>query len=300
MRKIELSIIIVSFNTEKLLKQCIEAIKSSNAFSSSWELIVVDNASTDNTVFMLKGSFPDVVVISLAENIGFAAANNRGVAKTSGDFILFLNPDAIVEKNTINEISSFMESDKKVGVATSKLVLPNGSMDDACHRGFPTPWNALCYFTGLTHLFPGSKLLSGYTLSYLPKDKVHEVDSVSGAFMMVRRETGEQIGWWDEDYFWYGDDLDLCYRAKKNGWRVMYIPQVKTLHYKGISSGIKKHSNHLSNADLATKIKATNARFDVMKIFYQKHYEKKYPSLVKKLVLLGVELKRKIALRSLE
>jgi GT2 family glycosyltransferase len=136
-------------------------------------------------------------------------------------------------------------------------------------------------------------------MGHLNRNKIHEVDAANGAFMMVRRETGKQINWWDEDYFWYGDDLDFCYRAKENGWQVLFLPQVAALHYKGLSSGIKKHSNHLSTADLPIRIRATNARFDVMKIFYQKHYQRKYPWIMKQLVLLGVELKRRIALRSL-
>lgn len=300
MEKIKLSIIIVSFNTEEVLQSCLDAIKNSTGFGPSWEIVVIDNASTDNTIKMLRDNFPGIQLISLKENVGFAAANNRGVSQTSSDYTLFLNPDAVVEKDSIKTILEYMEFHQDVGIATSKLVLPDGSLDDACHRGFPTPWNSFCYFSGLSKIFPNLKLFTGYTLGYLPKDTAHEVDSVSGAFMMVRRKAGEQIGWWDEDYFWYGDDLDFCYRAKHKSWKIMYIPQVEIFHYKGVSSGIKNHSNHLSSADLSTKIKATNARFDVMKIFYRKHYERRYSWLVKKLVLLGVELKRKIALRSLE
>lgn len=300
MRKIELSIIIVSFNTEKLLKQCIDAIKSSDGFGREWELIVVDNASVDQTLRMIKNNHPEVELLSLGENKGFAAANNLGVKRACGEYILFLNPDTVVDKNTIITILNYMKTHPKVAIASSKVILPNGKIDDACHRGFPTPWNAICYFSGLAKIFPNIKIFSGYTLGHLPGNVTHEVDSVSGAFMMVKRRVGQQVKWWDEDYFWYGDDLDFCFGVKELGWKVMYIPEVKTLHYKGVSSGIKKHSNNLSIADKATKLKATNARFDVMKIFYQKHYEKKYPWIIKKAVLLAVELKRKIALRSLE
>jgi GT2 family glycosyltransferase len=299
MQKNDLSIIIVSFNSEKILESCLLAIENSKGFSSSWEIIVVDNASSDQTTLMVNKKFPKIKMIYLKENIGFAAANNKGVAQSQGDFVLFLNPDVVVEKEAIKTVLDYLMFHKEVGIATAKLVLPDGKLDDSCHRGFPTPWNALCYFSGLTKIFPKIKIFSGYTMGYLNRNKIHEVDAANGAFMMVRRETGKQINWWDEDYFWYGDDLDFCYRAKENGWQVLFLPQVAALHYKGLSSGIKKHSNHLSTADLPIRIRATNARFDVMKIFYQKHYQRKYPWIMKQLVLLGVELKRRIALRSL-
>lgn len=296
----KLSIIIVSFNTKEIITKCIQAIVDSEKFADTFEIIVIDNASTDGSVQYLKEKIPHIKMISLEKNIGFAAANNIGVKNSIGEYILFLNPDVIIEKDTIHTILEYIENSKTCGIVSAKLVLENGKIDDACHRGFPTPWNAFCHFSGLSKLFSKFKLFTGYSLNYLNKETIHEVDSVSGAFMMIKRKVGDTCNWWDEDYFWYGDDLDICYRVKKNGWKIIYNPSVKALHYKGISSGIKNHSKHLSNANTETKIKATNARFDVMSIFYKKHYEKIYPKLITNIVLYGISIKKMITLRMMK
>jgi GT2 family glycosyltransferase len=296
----KLSIIIVSFNTKEIITKCLNAIFESEKFTDNFEIIIIDNASKDGSVTYLKEKFPHIKIISLEKNIGFAAANNIGVKNSTGEYVLFLNPDVIVEKNTIQKALEYIEANEKCGIITAKLILENGNIDDACHRGFPTPWNAFCHFSGLSKIFPNSKIFTGYSMNYLNKNVIHEVDSVSGAFMMIKRSVGEQFSWWDEDYFWYGDDLDFCYRVKMGGWKIIYNPTVKALHYKGISSGIKKDSKHLSKADYETKLKATQARFDVMEIFYKKHYEKIYPKLITSIVLSGIKLKKTITLRMMK
>ena len=296
----KLSIIIVSFNTKEIITKCIQAIVESEKFADNFEIVVIDNASTDGSVQYLQENIPHIKIISLEKNIGFAAANNIGVKNSKGEYVLFLNPDVIVEKDTIHTILEYIENCKTCGIVSAKLVLENGKIDDACHRGFPTPWNAFCHFSGLSKLFSTIKLFTGYSLNYLNKETIHEVDSVSGAFMMIKRKVGDTCNWWDEDYFWYGDDLDICYRVKKSGWKIIYNPRVKALHYKGISSGIKNHSKHLSSADIETKLKATNARFDVMEIFYKKHYQKTYPKLLTSIVLSGIKLKKLITIRMLK
>lgn len=278
---IKLSIIIVNYNTSELLKECLLSIKT----DVHHEIIVIDNASSDESISMLKKNFPGVLVIENSKDIGFAAANNQGIRKARGEYILFLNPDTLISgENIFETLLEEFDKDKKIAAVTCKVLLPSGKLDDACHRGFPTPSNALLHFLGLP---------SGYNLSNKDLTTTHEIDACCGAFMLVRREFGEKANWWDEDYYWYGEDLDFCYRLKELGYKILYVPKVSIFHYKGASSGLKKYK-----ADRQTKKKAINSRFNVMKIFYKKHYDHKYSPLLKFLVFTTIEVKRRIALLS--
>ncbi len=292
-----LSIIIVNFNTQNFLNECLESLFAhyrSNIKNTEYELIVVDNASKENIGGFLRKQYPEVAFIQRKENGGFATANNEGIAKSSGKYVLLLNPDTIVNEKVLSRMIEIFESDDQVGVTTCKVLLKSGALDDACHRGFPTPWRALCQFSGLSAIFSNSLFFNGYHLGYQHMDRVHEIDSCVGAFMMIRRQVGEEVEWLDEDYFWYGEDLDFCYRVKEKGYKILFIPDVSILHYKGVASGIKKHSQYFSTASRETKEKATKARFEVMKLFYEKHYQHKYPSFMKWFVLTGIELKYQI------
>ena len=296
---IDLSIIIVSYNTSDFLKECLESIKK-NTEGLNYEIIVVDNASSDNSLQVLRAKFPDVLVIKKQENIGFSKANNLGIEKSKGRYVLFLNPDTVVYKDSLLGMVKFMDEHKEAGAATCKLVMPDGRLDDASHRGFPNPWNSLSYFFGLSKLFPKSRLFSGYSLGFMDFSKIHEIDACAGAFMMVRQQAGEKIGWWDEDYFFYGEDLEFCFRLKEKGWKIYFVPSVSALHYKGISGGIKKVSKKITTASIETKRRSTNWRFNAMKIFYRKHYQDKYPFLLTWFVILGINLKHWISLRSIK
>ena len=218
------------------------------------------------------------------------------IDKFVANYILLLNPDTLVFPETLNVMYKYMEEHPGVAVATCKVVLAEGVLDDACHRGFPTPWNAFCQFSGLSLLLPDSRLFNGYHLGYQNMDEIHEIDSCTGAFMFIRKRVGELAGWLDEDYFWYGEDLDFCFKVKKQGGKVMYVPETKIIHYKGISSGIKKHSQNKSLADKRTQILATHARFQVMRIFYQKHYQGKYPDWLTRIVFAGIRIKEYFSL----
>ncbi len=290
----DLSIIIVSYNTKELLKECVESIyKTAN--NISFEVIIIDNASSDGTIdeiSRLKQRYSSLQIIENKENLGFSKANNLGVKKSTGRNLLFLNPDTIIYENTLKGMVDFMDLEKKSGAATCKLVMPNGNIDDASHRGFPTPWNALTHFSGLSKLMGTTKLFGGYNLGFMDFSKTHEIDALAGAFMIVRREAGEDVKWWDEDYFFYGEDLDFCYMLKQKGWKIFYVPEFKILHYKGVSGGIKKISKEITTANKETKQRATTARFNAMRIFYKKHYEQKYPWLVTRLVYLGISIKQ--------
>lgn len=236
---IDLSIIIVSYNTKDFIRECLKSIRvTSKGFD--YEIIVVDNVSSDGTSQMVKEEFPDVIAIKSRKNLGFSKANNAGVEKSKGRYVLFLNPDTVVYKDSLFGMVKFMDEHKEAGAATCKLVMPGGRLDDAAHRGFPNPWNSLSYFSGLSKLFPSSKLFGGYNLGWMDLSKPHEIDACAGAFMMVRRQAGEKIGWWDEDYFFYGEDLEFCFRLKEIGWKIYFVPSVSVLHYKGVSGGIKK------------------------------------------------------------
>jgi GT2 family glycosyltransferase len=292
---IDLSIIIVSYNTKDVLKEALESIYKT-AKNLSFEIIVVDNASKDGTREEIeKLKYQDLKFIQNEENLGFSKANNVGVKMAVGRYVLFLNPDVVVHDHTLEGMAKFMDESKDAGAATCKVVMPNGKIDDASHRGFPTPWNALTHFSGMAKLFGNTKHFGGYNLKHLDLSVMHEIEALAGAFMIVRREAGEEVKWWDEDYFFYGEDLDFCYMLKQKGWKIYYVPEFTVLHYKGVSGGLKKVSKDITTADSETKIRATKARFNAMRIFYKKHYEDKYPWFVTRLVYLGISLKQLVS-----
>jgi hypothetical protein len=291
---IDLSIVIVSYNTKDFLQKCIESIKNT-VKDFTYEIIIVDNASKDNSSDLIKDKFEEVTLMENKENLGFSKANNAGIKKSSGRYVLFLNADTIVYPNTLKTMLDFMDNNKDAGAATCKLVMPNGKIDDASHRGFPTPWNSFTHFSSLSKILGKTKLFGGYNLGYLNFSKTHEIDALAGAFMFVRREAGEQVNWWDEDYFFYGEDLEFCYQLKEKGWKIYYVPQISILHYKGVSGGIKNVSKQITTADKETKKKAQEERFKAMRIFYKKHYQNKYPKIVTALVNFGVSFKERLS-----
>lgn len=295
-----LSIIVLSFNTKELLRECLASLKKNIRSDLSSEIIVVDNASSDSSAEMVKEEFKEVILIANKTNVGYTNGNNMAIRQAKGRYVLFLNADTYVHAKTLETMVSFMDEHKDAGAATCRVELPNGKLDDSCHRGFPTPWRAFCHFSGLSRIFPKSRIFAGYSLGWKDLSAIHEIDSCSGAFMIVRREAGEEISWWDEDFFWYGDDLDFCYRLKEKNWKVYFVPTVKILHYKGVSGGIKNISQHLTRATKETRLRVTKARFEAMKIFYHKHYMGKYPKFITWLVRQGINLKLFFTLKNLK
>ena len=285
-KNLELSIIILTYNVEQVIKACLDSVFA--CLKNDWEVIVIDNNSTDKTVEMLKSQasaedgliqHDNFEIIENKENLGFAGGNNLAVKKAKGKYILFLNPDTVVDKNSINFCLEYLKNNPDVGAATVEVVLGNGKLDYSCHRGFPTPWNAFCFFSGITKIFPKVKLFSGYTLGYKNPEEIHEVDAINGAFFMLPRDLGNRLNWFDTDFFWNGEDLDFCFRIKETGHKIMYLPEEKITHYKGVSGG------HLRGS------KTFYSRFDVMKLFYDKHYRKKYPEFVRWLVFGGINFR---------
>jgi len=294
MSKIDLSIIIVSYNTKDLTVDAVKSIKQ-NSDDISYEVIVVDNASKDGSVDALfelsKEKKYNLTFIPNPTNDGFSKGNNIGIEKSKGEYILFLNSDTLLRKNTLKGMLTFMKKNLDVGASTCKLIMENGELDDATHRGFPTPWRSFCHFTALSKIFPHSRLFAGYQLGWMDLNKTHEIEALAGAFMIVPRAAGEQGGWWDEDYFFYGEDIQFCYDLKKKGWKIMFVADFSILHYKGASGGIKKNSNNITKATKETKKRVINSRFNAMKIFYKKNYEKSYPIILKYIIFSAVDLK---------
>lgn len=284
-----LTIVILSYNVRMLLADCLNSLYA-DPESKGWEIVVVDNDSQDDSVKYVEKHYPKVKLIRSDRNLGFSAGNNLAVDEIKTPFTLFLNPDTVVPEGTIPEMLTFMKKNSDVGAATCKVLLPSGKLDDGCHRGFPTPWNAICHFGYLEKLFPTSALFTGYNLAYKGWDTIHEIDSLTGAFMLMPTSVGKQLNWWDEDYFWNGEDLDFCFRIKEAGYKVMYVPTVTMTHFKGSSGGYKSTSHGAKTANTNTKMLAAKSSTQAMRIFYGKHYQDQYPGWLSGLVLVGINL----------
>lgn len=278
----DLSIIIVSYNTKDLLEQTIQSIINT-VNDINYEIIVVDNASVDGSIDMVNDKYKEVILYENDTNGGFAKANNIGIKLAKGKYILLLNSDTIVIEECIKKCVSYLNSNESVGALGCKVVLPNGKLDKACKRGYPTPEASLYYMLRMDKLFPKVKRFGRYNLTYLNENETNEVDSLVGAFMMIRRESITEVGLLDEEFFMYGEDIDWCMRIKKAGWKIIYHPEVKIIHFKGASSKKKRY-------------KTLYEFHRAMYIFYRKHYMKEYNFIVTLLVYLGIFLKFMIAL----
>ncbi|HFC11548.1 MAG TPA: glycosyltransferase family 2 protein, partial [Anaerolineae bacterium] len=232
---LDLGIVIVSYNVQALLRRCLQSIYDSIG-DVSFAVCVVDNNSPDDSAAMVKAQFPQVHLIANADNPGYSTANNQGIHWLNSAFdappryILLLNPDTEVMPNTFCDSVRYMEQNLKVGIMGPKLLLPDGHLDLACRRSFPSPMVSFYRMTGLSKLFPDSKKFGRYNMTYLDEDQLTEVDSVVGAFMLVRQAAIRQVGLLDEQFWMYGEDLDWAKRIKDHGWKVIYNPRILTLH----------------------------------------------------------------------
>jgi len=278
--------VIVSFKVRKLLGECLGSLFKFKEAGDEWQVIVVDNASRDDTVPWLRRKFPQVEVIESRKNLGFAGGNNLARKKVEAATVLFLNPDTRVTGLAIRKSLEVLKLKPEMGAVTCKVLLPGGEMDYSCHRGLPTVWNTLCYWTGLGKCFPKSKLLAGYKATYLDVNTAHEIECVSGTFLMIRREILEDIGWWDTDYYWNGEDIEMCYRLKQAGWKIWYMSDESIIHYKGSSSGL------WSTAGLQvaqeTKIRSAKSAAAAMRIFVSKHRQELGSGWVMTVVNAGI------------
>lgn len=285
----DLSIVIVSYNAGHILKDCLKSVKLASQKLRA-ETYVVDNNSTDGTAQMVAKNFPWVKLIANTANHGFSKANNQAIKLAKGKYVLILNPDTKVEIDTFTKMIGFMDKHPEAGVATCRLEFPNGRLDPDCRRHFPTPWRAFCHFSTLSKLFIGSAIFDQYNYGYLSSDKEHEVDACAGAFMIIPKKAIDKVGMFDEDFFFYGEDLDWCYRFKEKGYKIIYTPVTRVIHYKGVSSGIKKHSQEISIASRETKIRAYRESTRAMRLFYRKHYKDKYPKVLTNLIFFAIKL----------
>ena len=238
----DLLVVIVNWNTAQLLERCLTSLAA--AFDGlSVRTVVVDNASTDRSAEMVARKFPWVELIHNQENVGYARANNQALLPNADDasYTLFLNPDTEVPVGTLRAMIDFMESHPEAGIAGCRVVRPDGQLDWACKRGYLKP-SALFYRAlRLDRMFPNSRRFATYSLTYLDDNHIHEVTTVAGAFMMIRRECLAATGLLDESYFMYSEDTDLCYRAKALGWKVFYAPVSTILHHKGMSTSKRSY-----------------------------------------------------------
>ncbi|MEK9143933.1 MAG: glycosyltransferase family 2 protein [Patescibacteria group bacterium] len=275
----DLSIIIVNHNTRELLSACLRSIEQSIQESDRREVIVVDNASSDGS----PEAISNFKIIRNKENRGFSAANNQGVAASKGRYVLLLNSDTEIGPGVLDKLVHYMDEHIDVGALTCLLQLSDGSMDPACHRGFPSPWASLTYFFGLEKFFPASRIFGQYHQGYKSMGEIHDVDCISGAFFLVRREVIEHVGLLDEAFFMYGEDIDWCFRIRKAGWKIQFYPHVCILH--------KKHQSGLAHANDELRRETRKHFYGAMKLFYNKHYRKRYSPLVSSLVLFGIKLR---------
>lgn len=282
----QLSIIILSFNVKDLLLNCLASIYKNKTSQDSWQVIVVDNDSSDESLESAKKFYPQIEAYQTGENLGFAKGNNFGVPYTRAETVLFLNPDTEVVGDVLQKSLQFLNSDPSIGALTCKVELPNGELDYSCHRGFPSPWNSLMYFSGLSKIFPKSKFFSGYSATYLSTSTTHEMDCGNGTFLMVKRDVGDKIGWWDKDYFWNGEDIEFFYRVKELGYKVYYFAGGKVIHFKGSSSGLQSTAKTVVPKE--RKINAAKHGVEAMRIFFKKHYYKNYPPILRDFIMLGI------------
>ena len=284
-----LSIIIVSYNTKELIADCLNSIKNAKKPKET-EIFVVDNKSHDGTPDLIKERYPQVNLIISPQNVGFSKGNNIALKKAQGKFILILNPDTKIAKDTLISMIEFMDTHQNFAVSTCKVLLPDGSLDRDCRRRFPTPWRALNHFLLFEKVFARSKTFDQYYMGYLPDTIEHEIDSCVGAFMFVRKSAIDKVGLFDEDFFFYGEDLDWCWRFKQAGYKIYYTPITQITHYKGAASGMKPTSQHLTKATKESKKRALFESVRAMELFYKKHLSEKYPFIINWLVLTALKL----------
>ena len=259
----QLSVIIVNYNVKNLLRDCLLSVQKA-AHSIDTEIIVVDNASSDGSLEMLKAEFKYVKLIANTQNLGFSKANNQGIAQAQGKYILLLNPDTLINKNTFKDCLNFSKQTNNCGGIGVKMLDANNQFLKESKRGFPTPWASLCRLSFLNKLFPNSALLNGYYLGHLSNDENHQVEVLAGAFIWIKKSIIVEIGGLDETYFMYGEDIDFSYRIQQAGYHNYYLGTVTILHYKGESTD--KYS-----------FKYIKHFYDAMKIFSKKHYPRTYP-----------------------
>ncbi|EEG32209.1 glycosyltransferase, group 2 family protein [[Clostridium] methylpentosum DSM 5476] len=275
----DLSVVIINHNTRELTHQTVQAVLETT-HRIQYEIIIVDNSTDPQQQYEL--SHEKVFILSGVENKGFGNACNLGVQRSCGRYILFLNSDTVVGERALDDSVAYLDAHSDTAVVGIRTLLEDGSLDHGCKRGFPTPMSALYYFLGMDKRHPESPKYGAYRQTFLDEHQTSEVDSVSGAFLMISKSVFDQIGGFDEDYFMYGEDLDLCYRVKMLGYKVVYYADVSMTHFKG-QSGLNTNPTVIYHF------------YNAMILFYDKHYKGKYNILVTGLIHLAVKAKYALA-----
>lgn len=269
-----LTVVIVNYNSKDYLQACLESLYQQTT-NLPFQVVVVDNASDDRDFRHLHNLYPDLLLLCNTRNLGFATACNQGIRRAPAPYYLFLNPDCVVLDRAVERCMDWLEPRQEIGILGCRVCNPDGSLQRACRRSIPTPASALFRITGLSRLFPGSRRLGRYNLSYLSESESHPVEAVSGSFMLFRQQVVDSIGLMDEQFFLYGEDLDFCYRALQRGWKVYYYSGAQVIHHKRRSS--------------ARNSRASNFHYyNAMELFYRKHYLAGAGALERWLVLRSI------------
>jgi GT2 family glycosyltransferase len=278
----KLSVVIVNYNVRYFLEQALYAVRKACLGIES-EILVVDNHSADGSCEMVRRAFPEVRLIENKENVGFSKANNQAIRESKGEYVLLLNPDTVVEEDCFRKVLQFMDKTPDAGAAGVKMIDGKGHFLPESKRGLPTPEVAFYKMFGLSSLFPKSKRFGRYHLGYLNNDEINNVDVLAGAFMMLRKSVLDKIGLLDEDYFMYGEDIDLSYRITLNGFKNYYFPHTTIIHYKGEST--KKSS-----------INYVFVFYRAMVTFARKHYSQKHAATFGFLINLAIYIRAALSL----
>ena len=273
---LDLSIIIVNYNVKHHLRECLQSIYRSTK-RASFEITVVDNNSTDGSVDMVKSEFPEVKLIENCQNFGFAKANNQALKENKGRYVLLLNPDTVVLPNALDRMVEFMDENPRTGALGCKLLYPDGSLQPSC-RSFPTLITAFFENTGLEKLFLRNRIMGRHRIGHWDYNDIREVDQPMGSALMVRREAITQVGLMDEQFHMYYEDVDWCFRIKKRGWKIYFIPLAQIIHYGGQSAWPNMPK---------MKIQRYKSRHK----FFRKHYGILSEWIVRQMDLFGLILK---------
>lgn len=278
----KLSIIIVNYNVQHFLEQCLQSVFKAlqNVDGEVW---VVDNNSVDGSVAMVKEKFPEVILVDSKENLGFSKGNNLAMKKSKGEYTLLLNPDTLVEEDTFEKVVTFMDENPKAGGLGVKMVDGKGNFLPESKRSLPTPSVAFYKIFGLSSLFPKSKRFGKYHCGHLDKNETNEIEILSGAFMLMRKSALDRVGLLDEEFFMYGEDIDLSWRLIKGGFKNYYFADTRIIHYKGEST--KKSS-----------VNYVFVFYNAMIIFAKKHFSSKNASLFSFLIKLAIYFRAGVAI----